>query len=48
MREGGRGGLVRGVFFSFWEGRKGEKELWIYTPLSDFFFFAFWFGSDAS
>lgn len=35
-----------------WWGRffrgEGEKELWIYTPLSDFFFFAIWFGSDAS
>lgn len=42
IREGGREGLV-GAFFG-----EGEKELWTYTPLSDFFFFAFWFGSDAS
>lgn len=45
----GEGVVGWGVFvFFFWGGRKGEKELWIYTPLSDFFFFAFWFGSDAS
>lgn len=37
-REGGVGGGVFG---------EGEKELWIYTPLSDFLF-AFWFGSAAS
>lgn len=49
FNEGRREGWVgEGVFsFSFWGGRKGEKELWIYTPLSDFLF-AFWFGSDAS
>lgn len=29
-----------GAFFG-----EGEKELWIYTPLSDFvFLFFFWFG----
>lgn len=40
MREGGREGLV-GAFFG-----EGEKELWIYTPLSDFVFLFFsWFGS---
>lgn len=33
--------VVGGGVFSSWGGRKGEKELWIYTPLSDFF----WFGS---
>lgn len=42
FNEGSREGLVRAFF------GEGEKELWIYTPLSDFFFFAFWFGSDAS
>lgn len=48
FNEGRREGLVRAFLFSFWGGKEGEKELWIYTPLSDFFFFAFWFGSDAS
>lgn len=35
IREGGREGLV-GAFFG-----EGEKELWIYTPLSDFSFLLF-------
>lgn len=39
-RREGVGWLGR-FFLSFWRGRKGETELWIYTPLSDFF----WFGS---
>lgn len=45
FNEGRREGFVGwGVSFSFWGGKEGEKELWIYTPLSDFFWFdSVWF-----
>lgn len=47
FNEGRKEGVVGwGVSFFFRGGRKGEKELWIYTPLSDFgflFFGSVWF-----